>query len=146
MCSVSCVGIKYKPVTWTQTRTVYSVSKSSNYFADFFFRMFWICQIMLVFIFCWKRLAFTGGWWQLDKAPSVLVCVEPGFPRLLHRARERRSETGHAGPHQSLLCHLARQANLQRSRWAQETYIYARKVHRNGQKQSYVVSKNVCKV
>lgn len=27
-----------------------------------------------------ERLAAAGGARQLDKAPSVLVCAEPGFP------------------------------------------------------------------
>lgn len=62
------------------------------------------------------RMAVTGGERKLDQAAAVLVCVEPGFPRLLQWIRERSPQTWHPGPYQSLLCHLARQAEIQRNR------------------------------
>lgn len=63
------------------------------------------------------RVAVTGGEGELDQAAAVLVCAEPGFPRLLQRIREGSPQTRHAGPHQPLLRHLARQAEIQRDRW-----------------------------
>lgn len=62
------------------------------------------------------RVAVAGGERELDQAAAVLVCAEPGFPRLLQRIRERSPQTRHAGPHQPLLRHLARQAEIQRDR------------------------------
>lgn len=58
------------------------------------------------------RVAVPGGARKLDQAAAVLVCAEPGFPRLLQWIGERSPQTRHAGPDQSLLCHLARQAEI----------------------------------